>query len=88
MPFSRSDDNGITGSKILRTVTLCLNTHTALDHEEPLWAGVAVPVRSRTVRECNAIHANWNAGLVMGQALHRRAPDEGCRIDRTDRRAT
>ena len=86
--FARGHDDGIAGFEILGVAALGLNAHPALDDEEPLWTGVPVPVRSCTVRECHPVHADRHTGLVMGQALNRRAADEGRRIDRADRLVT
>ena len=86
--FTRRDDDGVAGFEIQGVGTLHLNAHPALDHEQPLRTGVRVPVRSRAIRECHAVHAHWNGGLVMGEALNRCLPEEGCRIDRADRRVT
>ena len=88
MTFARCDDDGVAGSEILDVATIRLHAHTAFDDEEPLRSGVRVPVRSCSVRECHAVHADRNAGLVVGQALDRCLSEEGCRIDGADRRVT
>src|SRR4030095_13755973 len=84
--FARSSDLSVAGFEIVVVPTLHLNTHSSLDNEEPLRAGVLVPVRSSTVVERHPIHANRDAGLVMGETLDGRLTDEGRRIDGTHRR--
>jgi len=86
--FPRAHDNGVAGFEIVAVAAVRLNAHAALDDKEPLRTGVPMPVRSSTVGECDPIHADRNAGLVMSQALDRRLADEGRRIHGTDRRVT
>src|SRR4026207_1863112 len=86
--FTRGDDHSIAGFEIVVSATLRLNAHAALDDEEPLRAGVPVPIRSPAVGERHAVDADWNTGVVMGQTLNRRAAEKSRRIDRIDRRAT
>jgi hypothetical protein len=86
--LTRGDDDGVAGFEIVAVGTVCLNAHPALDHEEPLRTGVPVPVRSSAVREGDAVHADRNAGCVMGQALNRGLAEEGCRVDCPDWRVT
>ena len=88
MTFAGCDDNGITSFQILSGAAVRLDAHAALDNEKPLRTRVLVPVRSRTIRKRHAVHAHRNAGVVMSQPLHRRAAEEGGRIDRADRRVT
>jgi len=47
--LTRSDDQGVAGFEIVAIATLRLHAHPALDDEEPLRAGVPVPVRSSTI---------------------------------------
>ena len=86
--FTRGHDDGVPGFEIVGIATIYLYANPPLDDEEPLRAGVPVPVRSSTVGECHSVHADWNAGLVMGQTLDRRPAEKGRRIDRTDWRVT
>ena len=86
--LTRSDDHGVAGFEIVVTATLPVNAHAALDDKEPLRTGMRVPVGSPAVGECHTVHADGNAGFVMGQPLDRRPAEEGCRIDRGDRRVT
>ena len=88
MTFTRGHDNRIACIEIMRAAAFHLHAYAAFDDEEPLRTRMPVPVRSCTVGECHSIHADRNVGFVMGQALNRRAADERCRIDRTDRRVT
>ena len=88
MTFARGDDDGVARFEILVIATIRLNTHSAVDDEEPLWTRVLVPVRSCTVGEFHAVDADRNAGFIMGQALNRRAANEGYWIDGADRRVT
>ena len=84
----RRHNDGVPRFEIVDIATIHLYANPPLDDEEPLRAGVLVPVRSSTVGECHPVHADWNASLVMGQTLHRRPAEKSCRIDRTDRRVT
>ena len=86
--FARGDDHRVTGVEVLDDAPLLLNAHATLDDEEPLGTGVSMPVRSRTVRECHAVHAYWNAGLIVGQTLDRCTAEERSRINRAGRRLT
>ena len=86
--FSRGHNNSVPGFEIVEIATIHLYADPPLDYEEPLRAGVLVPVRSSTVGECHPVHADWNAGRIMGQTLNRRPAEKGCWIDGTDRRVT
>ena len=86
--LARGYGDGVARFEILRVGALRLNAHPALDDEEPLRTGVPVPVRSSAVRECHPVHADRNAGLVMGQTLNRGLAEESCRIDWPDWRVT
>ena len=88
MTFTRGHDEGVARFEIVAVSAVRLHADSALDDKEPLRPRVPVPVRSSTVGECHPVHADWNAGLVVSQALDRRPAEEGCRIDRTDRRVT
>ena len=61
----------------VEAATRDLNANPAIGDKEPLRAGVRVPVRSTTVRECHSIHAH---GLFMDEALDFQAAERGCRI--------
>jgi hypothetical protein len=82
--FARAQDDCVAGFEILRGHILGLNAYAALDDKEPLWPGVFVPVRSGTIREAHAIHADGNTGRVMSQPLDGRAANEGFWVDRPD----
>ena len=86
--FTRGHNDSVPRFEIVEIATIHLYTNPPLDDEEPLRAGVLVPVRSSTVRECHPVHADWNAGRVMGQTLDRRPAEKGRRINRTDWRVT
>jgi hypothetical protein len=88
MSFTRCEDDGLAGFEIMAIAAVHLNAHSPLDDKEPLRAGVTMPVRSCTVGERHPVHADRNAGLVVGETLDGRLSEEGCGIDRTCGRVT
>ncbi len=77
----------VAGVDVLRCLAPDLRAYTSFDDEEPLRAGVAVPVGSGAVGERDAVDADGCAGLVLGEPLDVGDAGERLRIGGVERDA-
>jgi hypothetical protein len=77
--LARMNDNGVAAADFVRGFAPLLYAHAAVDDEQPLWAGVRVPVRATALLELDAIDVHWYADVVQREALGPRGTGE--RID-------
>src|SRR5260370_5478921 len=66
------NDDGVTCAYLQRRLAPFLHTHAPLDDEQPLGAGVRVPVRPPTLLELHPINVRRHADIVRRQTLRAR----------------